>query len=295
MGRSKGPLGPVLHTFVFAGPKGTLFGGALVTQLLPYQHHPDAVCALVACDHILAAHPLFRGAAGGHAPLALGAAACVGAGGIGAQAHAVGRGCHILHPGNGLLQVADNLVHTGHHNHPLGAVNQGGHPVAVAVHVVQLALLGDGVGAGEEHVRGEGAAVHLLGVHDGPVQKLIGAAFQQILNAALRQRHRPAAGDHLAGGKHPPHGLHGLLPGGRVRGGNPVLGQGFDGALYLGAAHRFQILIHRFLLPYKLVVNTTIFYRLTTLKSRVGRKEKRPPGKFSRKAVFAKPFIIFFF
>ena len=80
MGRSKGPLGPVLHTFVFAGPKGTLFDGALVAQLLPYQHHPDAVCALVACDHILAAHPLFRGAAGGHAPLALGAAACVGAG-----------------------------------------------------------------------------------------------------------------------------------------------------------------------------------------------------------------------
>ena len=33
-------MGPVLHTFVFAGPKGTLFGGALVAQLLPYQHHP---------------------------------------------------------------------------------------------------------------------------------------------------------------------------------------------------------------------------------------------------------------
>ena len=52
-------MGPSFTLLCSPGPKGPCSVGALVTQLLPYQHHLDAVCALVACDHILAAHPLF--------------------------------------------------------------------------------------------------------------------------------------------------------------------------------------------------------------------------------------------
>ena len=125
-------------------------------------------------------------AADGVGGLAVHAGAGLGAGGGEAEALGVGGSGHIARPLHGAVHIVADLVNAHDQNDLLRPVGDGGDPVGVAVDVHQHAVLGDGVGAGEEHVRvigqQHGRPLVLVGV---PVDELVVALLQRVHQADL--------------------------------------------------------------------------------------------------------------
>ena len=175
-------------------------------------------------------------------------------GGVAVQPDGVGRGGDGLHPGHGLVQIPHDLVAAHDHQHMGRSERDGGHPVGVAVHVVQLAVLGHGVAAGQVPVGTENLPVQfadlLRAVCLASVQIAVIALGQQVGHAALAQGGGTAVGYAAPGGQH-------LLD----KGGHLVRPLTIKGlhlvALHRGHGpadalfhHRLYCFVHCFLLPF---------------------------------------------
>ena len=134
--------------------------------------------------------------------------------------------------GHGAIEITGHLVHAGHHDDLPGAEAQGGHAVAHAVDVHQLAILGDGVAAHEEGVAGQSLAQHVHALVGGlggvAVDNRLIALAQAILDAQLVHGGHAAPAHHVAGGDQLQHLFHGLLGGGAIVGVKLPLFHGLD-------------------------------------------------------------------
>ncbi len=105
------------------------------------------------------------------------------AGRVAAQASGVDGSGDVAGACQGRLDGGSHLVHADDVNHIVWAPGDGGDTVAAAVDVDDDAVLGDGVGAGEEevHIHRIEVALTLLLVGDGlvTVDDLVGAAIDE--------------------------------------------------------------------------------------------------------------------
>ena len=134
----------------------------------------------------------------------------------------VGRRGDVPGAGNGVVQCAQHLVHTGDDQHLPGAVAHGRHPIAHTVDVHQLPVLGDGVAAHQKRAAAQ-RLVHqrllLRRVLGGvPVDEGIALLRQPLLQPQLVHRHHAAPGYTVRLGDQLQRLLHGLGSGGTVIG-----------------------------------------------------------------------------
>ena len=109
----------------------------LIPQFSAHQNDLDAsLFPLTGTDQIVATDTGIPVAPGGHAAIQPGTASQGSAGGLTAEAHRIGGGGHPLDTLDSLVQILDDLVVPGHHNHGSGTIADGCHPIAVAVHIV---------------------------------------------------------------------------------------------------------------------------------------------------------------
>ena len=121
---------------------------------------------------------------------------------------AVQAGCicwsrNLLHPLHCCRKVCHDFIVTRYHYHAVGSKSQRCHPVGISVHIVQLPVFGDGIGAQQVNVRQKCLFEHPLGLLRSQsgrraVQKMIVPTAQQLQNATLVQCHRAAARHRLS-------------------------------------------------------------------------------------------------
>ena len=83
------------------------------------------------------------------------------AGGCNPEPLGIGGSRNAAGPLHCLLQGVADLVHARHHDHRIRPLDNGRHPVAVAVDVHHLPIQTQGIGSGEEHIRRQ-ALLHQL-------------------------------------------------------------------------------------------------------------------------------------
>src|SRR5690606_22745725 len=138
--------------------------------LADYDHLDASLNPLVSGHHVAAANAGRAAAAGGHAGLSLCQrhafpffpAVC-----LAVEPYSIGRRSGPLHPVDSFVYVLYYLVVSRDDDDRSGAVAYRSHPVAVAVHVIQFAVLGDRVGTAYICIRAERFPVYPFDVFTG--------------------------------------------------------------------------------------------------------------------------------
>ena len=155
-----------------------------------------------------------------------------------------------LHPLDCFIDIAYQLVVSHHEDDRFGSVEDRCYAVGVAVHVIDLAVLGDGVGGGQENIGGERLAVdrlHFVSVGGlRTVKEVVFPAFHQVKDAAFRKRHRASAGNGIALLHKPSDYLNGLCGALRDIGFDIVLSEIFGSTFELAFKSSFYDLIHMY-------------------------------------------------
>ena len=139
--------------------------------------------------HIVAAHPLGAKATvaqGGILLIQTNAVAGSGARGLAMEPPGVAGSSNTLYPLYRLVKGIYDLVAPHDHNHLAGTKHNAGHPVRVAVHIIEYPVGGNGVGRSEIGVTAKGILVALaqrLALQSGPVDILIIPTGEQVDHA----------------------------------------------------------------------------------------------------------------
>ena len=163
--------------------------------------------ALLGADDIVAADPAVAVAALAELGVLFvqrNALACLGTVGVDAETDGIRRRRLGLDALDRLADIAHQLIDAADDDHALGAVEDRGDAVGIAVDVVQLAVFSQGVGAREERVGAEGLTVDLLDLltrdtRTGTVEIVVIRRSDDIVHAGLLQGHGTAAGDGVSG------------------------------------------------------------------------------------------------
>ena len=162
--------------------------------------------ALLGADDVVAADPAVAVTAGTHVGILLlerNAGACFGAGRFNAESHGVGRRRLGLDAADRLVDILHQLVDAANADHALGSEHDRRHAVGIAVHVVELAVFGHGVGAGKECVSRKNLTVESVGFlrcfAGASVEKIVVAGRDNVIHAGLLERDRAAAAHGRAG------------------------------------------------------------------------------------------------
>ena len=171
---------------------------SLKSQRFAHQNDVDAIFKpLLSGDKVTAANPTGAMTAVGHAALQPHTHTGTQAIGITIQTLGVQRCGNGLHTANSGVDVRHNLVDAHDQNNLFRAIRNGGYAVGEAVHVVQFAILRDGVGRAQIHVRRSASCGHcrlFLGRQCGIITIVVdvSATSEQFGYAALIQCTRAA-------------------------------------------------------------------------------------------------------
>lgn len=162
---------------------GYLVWVILVAERFSYEDYMDTVgCVASAGDDSVAAHALRREA------VVAEAGCCTG--GLLVQADAIGGGCDVAHPFDGVFHRRHKFVHAHDHYDFIRTVDQRCDAVSVAVDVNQLPIESNGIGTHKIDITAESVTVHLFGLLGSFClaavdQVNVIAVFQHIHNAAF--------------------------------------------------------------------------------------------------------------